>query len=160
MVFWVTCVVWQILRRVVKKIHLRRKKARSAADKIIVLLISFVAPSVLISWGGKKCLAVNLTTGQSCQMVCFQTKNPNLGKLWRAMEDVGIFYGHSVHFTVSCFILWIFGIVMVIWHIFPRFGILYQEKSGNPGQQGRVATDVIRIAMDAVVARCRFACSH
>jgi hypothetical protein len=22
---------------------------------------------------------------------------------------------------------------VVIWYIFPRFGILYQEKSGNPG---------------------------
>jgi hypothetical protein len=23
---------------------------------------------------------------QGCQMVCFQTKNPNLGKFWRALE--------------------------------------------------------------------------
>jgi hypothetical protein len=23
---------------------------------------------------------------QGCQMVCFQTKNPNLGKLWRTLE--------------------------------------------------------------------------
>jgi hypothetical protein len=30
-----------------------------------------------------------------------------------------IFYGHLVYFVV-------------IWYIFPRFGILYQEKSGNP----------------------------
>jgi hypothetical protein len=29
-------------------------------------------------------------------MVYFQTKNPNLGKFWRAlgMEKVGIFFGH------------------------------------------------------------------
>jgi hypothetical protein len=35
-----------------------------------------------------------------CQMVCFQTKNPNLGKFWRVfqMEDFGIFYEHLVHF--------------------------------------------------------------
>jgi hypothetical protein len=61
-------------------------------------------------------------------MVCSQTKNPNLGKFWRALDwkmfiyfmaiwDIlwpfGIFYGHLVHF---------FG-----------FGIMYQEKSGNPG---------------------------
>jgi hypothetical protein len=26
------------------------------------------------------------------------------------MEDVGIFYGHLVHFTVFCYILWTFGI--------------------------------------------------
>jgi hypothetical protein len=35
------------------------------------------------------------------------------------MEDVGIFYGHLVYFVV-------------IWYIIPRFGMLYQEKSGNP----------------------------
>jgi hypothetical protein len=25
------------------------------------------------------------------------------------MEDVGIFYGHLIHFTAFCYILWIFG---------------------------------------------------
>jgi hypothetical protein len=67
-------------------------------------------------------------------MVSFQTKNPNLGKFWRALDwkmlvyfmaiwnilqKFGIFYDHLVYFVV-------------IWYIFPRFGILYQEKSGNP----------------------------
>jgi hypothetical protein len=28
-----------------------------------------------------------------------------------ALEDVGLFYGHLVHFTVFCLILWTFGIV-------------------------------------------------
>jgi hypothetical protein len=27
------------------------------------------------------------------------------------MEDVGIFYGHLVHFTVFCYMLWTFGTV-------------------------------------------------
>jgi hypothetical protein len=31
----------------------------------------------------------------------------------------GIFYGHFVYF-------------MAIWYIFPRFGVLHQEKIGNP----------------------------
>jgi hypothetical protein len=34
-------------------------------------------------------------------MVCFQTKNPNLGKFFRAsdyIEDVDIFYGHLEYF--------------------------------------------------------------
>jgi hypothetical protein len=48
------------------------------------------------------------------------------------MEDVGIFYGHLVHFTVFCYILWTFGIVRGNLVYFSRFGILYQEKSGNP----------------------------
>jgi hypothetical protein len=69
-------------------------------------------------------------------MVCFQTRNPNLGKFLEglAMEDVGIFYGHLVHFTVFCYILLTFGIVCGILVYFSRFGILYQEKSGNPDQ--------------------------
>jgi hypothetical protein len=49
-----------------------------------------------------------------------------------APEDVGIFYGHLVHFTVFCYISWTFGIVRGNLGYFPPFGILYQEKSGNP----------------------------
>jgi hypothetical protein len=48
---------------------------------------------------------------KGCQMVWFQTKNPHLGKFWRALEwkmmvyfmviwnilrSVGIFYGHLI----------------------------------------------------------------
>jgi hypothetical protein len=59
--------------------------------------------------------------------VYFQTKNPNFGKLWRALRwkklvffmailsilrPNGIFYSHLVHFVV-------------IWYIFSRFGMLY-----------------------------------
>jgi hypothetical protein len=36
-------------------------------------------------------------------------------------RDIKIFNGHLVYFVV-------------IWYIFPRFGILDQEKSGNPGE--------------------------
>jgi hypothetical protein len=46
------------------------------------------------------------------------------------MEDVGMFYGHLVHFAVFCYILLTFGIVC---GNLVGFGILYQEKSGNPG---------------------------
>jgi hypothetical protein len=48
-----------------------------------------------------------------------------------ALEDVGIFYG-NLCFNVFCYVLWKFGIVR--WNLvyFSRFGILYQEKSGNP----------------------------
>jgi hypothetical protein len=48
------------------------------------------------------------------------------------MEDDGICYGHLVHFTVFCYILWTFGIVRDNLVHFSRFSILYQEKSGNP----------------------------
>jgi hypothetical protein len=50
------------------------------------------------------------------------------------MKDVGIFYGHLVHFTDFCYILWTFGMVSGNLVYFSRFGILYQEKSGNPDQ--------------------------
>jgi hypothetical protein len=50
-----------------------------------------------------------------------------------AREDDGIFFGHLVHFTVFCYILWTFGIVRSNLVYFSPFGILYREKSGNPG---------------------------
>jgi hypothetical protein len=68
-------------------------------------------------------------------MVCFQTKNQNLGKFWRVLlwkilvyfmtiwsmlRPLEIFYGRLVYF-------------LIIWHSFPRFGILDERKSGNPG---------------------------
>jgi hypothetical protein len=67
-------------------------------------------------------------------MVYFQTKNPNLGKFgrvlhwkmlvyfmdtWSILQSFVIFYGHLVKY-------------LEIWYIFPRFGILFQEKYGNP----------------------------
>jgi hypothetical protein len=55
-----------------------------------------------------------------------------------AMEDVGIFYGHSVYFVVFCYILWTFGIARGKLVYFSRLGILYQEKSGNPGCAFRI----------------------
>jgi hypothetical protein len=48
------------------------------------------------------------------------------------MEVVHIFYEHLVQFTVFCYILWTFGIVRGNLVYFSLFGILYQEKSGNP----------------------------
>jgi hypothetical protein len=39
--------------------------------------------------------------------------------VWSILGPLEIFYGHLVH-------------VVVIWYIFSRFGILGQEKSGNP----------------------------
>jgi hypothetical protein len=64
---------------------------------------------------------------QGCRMVCFQTKNTNFDKLWRALE-----WKMLVYFMDSWYITWPFGIVVVIWYIFRSFGILCQEKSGNP----------------------------
>jgi hypothetical protein len=38
----------------------------------------------------------------------------------------------SILFPFGMHILWPFGNVVVTWYIFPRFGVLFQEKSGNP----------------------------
>jgi hypothetical protein len=40
--------------------------------------------------------------------------------IWNILQTFGICYDHLVHFVL-------------IWYIFPGFGIMFQEKSGNPG---------------------------
>jgi hypothetical protein len=67
-------------------------------------------------------------------MVCFQTKNPNLGNVWGVLQwkilvylmtiwsilkPLEIFYDRLVYFVV-------------IWYVSPHFGILHREKPGNP----------------------------
>jgi hypothetical protein len=44
---------------------------------------------------------------QDCQMVCFQTKNPNWGKFWRALEWKILVY------------------FMIIWNILRPIGVHY-----------------------------------
>jgi hypothetical protein len=74
---------------------------------------------------------------QGCQIVSFQTKNPNLGKFWRALDLKMLIY-----FMAIWSILQPFGIFhdllvqfVFIWYIFPGFGIMPQEKSGNPAMK-------------------------
>jgi hypothetical protein len=61
-----------------------------------------------------------------------------------ATGDVGIFYGHLVYFTAIWSILRPFGIC-ILWPLsifsgysvyFSLFGMLHQEKSGNPVSDG------------------------
>jgi hypothetical protein len=68
---------------------------------------------------------------QGCQMVYFQTKKPYLGNFWRVLQwkmlwTFGLFYSYLVYFVA---IRYIIGNLV---YISSRFGILYQEKSGNP----------------------------
>jgi hypothetical protein len=70
-------------------------------------------------------------------MVYFHTKNPRLGVFRKALERTTLVYFVAVWNIlqpigcVSCplDIFWYFG------KFSPRFGMLYQEKSGNPGMQ-------------------------
>jgi hypothetical protein len=58
------------------------------------------------------------------------------------MEDVGTLNDHLVYFTDIWYVFWPFGIpILWLFGIFSgylvyflRFGMMYQEKSGNPGQ--------------------------
>jgi hypothetical protein len=53
------------------------------------------------------------------------------------MENIGIFYDHLVY-------------LVVIWYIFHRFGILYQEKYGNPALRSVYTRTVIFVSRDVV----------
>jgi hypothetical protein len=48
------------------------------------------------------------------------------------LEKVDRFYGLLEYNIVNLYILLPFCYLMAIWNIFPRFGILSREKSGNP----------------------------
>jgi hypothetical protein len=48
------------------------------------------------------------------------------------MEDVGIFNRHLVYFTIHETFYGRLVYFVVTWYIFPRFGILYKERSGIP----------------------------
>jgi hypothetical protein len=61
------------------------------------------------------------SSSQGCQMVCFQTKNPNLGEFWRALD-----WKMLIYFMATWNILWTFGVFydllvhfVSIWYIFP-----------------------------------------
>jgi hypothetical protein len=65
--------------------------------------------------------------------------------IWYILWSFAIFHGHLEYFVVIWYILWSFGIFdghveyfVGIWYIcgLPVFGMLYQEKSGNPGGRG------------------------
>jgi hypothetical protein len=51
------------------------------------------------------------------------------------MENLGIYFDHLVCLTAIGNILWPFGIYCGHLVNFPRFGMLYLEKSGNPGSE-------------------------
>jgi hypothetical protein len=53
------------------------------------------------------------------------------------MENIGIFYGHLENIMAVWYSKWPFGNLVVFWYIFPRFGILYDEKSGSPAFAGK-----------------------
>jgi hypothetical protein len=69
---------------------------------------------------------------QGCQMVCFQTKNPNLGKFWTALE-----LKMMVYFMPIWKILRPFGILnghlVILWYFGIFFPVLSQENLATLG---------------------------
>jgi hypothetical protein len=96
-------------------------------------------------------------------MVYFQTKNPNLGKLWRVLKwnmsvyyvaiwsilwSFGVFYRHLVYFMVIWYMLWTFltfyGHLVYFspfWYVVPGkiwqpwFAMLWKERKGAESGQ-------------------------
>jgi hypothetical protein len=75
-------------------------------------------------------------------MVCFQTKNPNLGKFWTVLHLKMLVYFVEIWFILRSFsyILKTFGKFCGNLVYFFRFGILYEEKSGNLDCDSRAST--------------------
>jgi hypothetical protein len=63
----------------------------------------------------------NFTQTQGCQMVCFQTKNLNLGKFWRALDWKMLIYFMAIWNILRTFdiIYSLLSRFVVIWYIFP-----------------------------------------
>jgi hypothetical protein len=64
----------------------------------------------------------------------FSDQKSQFGYIWQGLEteNIGLFCGHLFCFVANCSISSPFGIFLVVWDTFPRFGMLYHEKSGNP----------------------------
>jgi hypothetical protein len=72
-------------------------------------------------------------------MVYFQTKNPNLGKIWRALEWKMLLYFMTIwtrYISAVWYNLWPFGTVCGHLVYFSFLVCLDKEKSGNPGYGG------------------------
>jgi hypothetical protein len=78
---------------------------------------------------GQNCLP------QGCQMVSFQTKNPNLGKFWMTLDWKMLIYFRAIWNILETFRIFYDHLVqfVFIWCIFSGLGNINREKSGNPG---------------------------
>jgi hypothetical protein len=70
-------------------------------------------------------------------MVYFQTKKFQFGWISESLakKEVSKFSGHLVYFTAIWNIEWSVGIFCDQFGIFSRFGMLHQEKYGNPANK-------------------------
>jgi hypothetical protein len=106
-------------------------------------------------WKSRGSLVFVGTKLQGCQMVYFQTKNPSLGKFWRALYRfyivewkmlVYIWYGHLENFTTIWYTFGVFGTSLVIWYISP-FWYIVSRKIWQP-KLGVFAKNLFTSAID------------
>jgi hypothetical protein len=69
-------------------------------------------------------------------MVSSQTKSPTLGKFWMALDWKMLIYFMAIWNILQTFEIF-YDHFVFFWSIFSGFGIMYQEKSGNPVRDGR-----------------------
>jgi hypothetical protein len=99
---------------------------------------------------GNKCFNGILKHDQGCQMVNFQTQNPDLGKFYKVLQRKMLVHFVAIRsiFPPFWYILRPFDIFCGHLAYFPRFGMLRLEKSGNPeiseesGERNLVISDV------------------
>jgi hypothetical protein len=74
-------------------------------------------------------------------MVYFQTENPDLGKFWNVLQRKMLVNFMAIRAILLPFRTYylnghlVYFVVILVY--FSRFGMLYQEKSGNPGSLRR-----------------------
>jgi hypothetical protein len=76
-----------------------------------------------------------LLRARFARMECFQTKTPNFGKIWMALEWKKLLYSMAfwnILRPFGTYMLWPFGNLLVISCIFHRFGILKKGKIWQP----------------------------
>jgi hypothetical protein len=66
---------------------------------------------------------------QGCQMVYFQTKNPNVGSFWRALDWKMFIYFMAIWNILRTFGKFYdhLGNFVLIWYIFSGFGVTRQQ---------------------------------
>jgi hypothetical protein len=112
----------------IRKYFLSKKCFRLSRDRNLVLAVFKVNRDNPLSEVGR-------VTSRVARTVCFQTKNPNLGKFWRAVDwkIFEISYGDLGYLMEIWDILWRFGIsyrdlvyFMAIWYILYLFGTFFR----------------------------------
>jgi hypothetical protein len=78
-------------------------------------------------------------TLHGCQMVYFQTKNPNLGKFWRAFDWKKLMYFMAIWNSLQTFGDFYDHFCVHLVH-FSGVGIMYREKSGKESSLSLLAS--------------------